>query len=139
MNGELDLQIESLRRMSREQLKNRWRGLFMTAPPAAFTPDLLARGIAGRLQEKAMGGLPSEARQILYGSGGSAPRQPASTRGLLRPGNRLVRRWRGRTFVVDVTDGGLMYDGKRYSSLTVIATKITGTHWSGPKFFGLVA
>ena len=48
-------------------------------------------------------------------------------------------RWRGRTYVVDVGEGGLIYDGECFSSLSVIAGKITGTRWSGPKFFGLVA
>lgn len=140
MSGELEQQIGGLRRMSREQLKGRWRDLYRVAPPVAFTPDLLARGIAWRLQEKEQGGLSLEARRMLSGSGDAVPRRRrTSARVSLRPGNRLVRRWRGRTYVVEVTDGGLMYDGTRYSSLSVIASKITGTHWSGPKFFGLVA
>ena len=29
------------------------------------------------------------------------------------------------------------YEGERYRSLTVIAERITGAHWSGPRFFGL--
>ena len=56
----------------------------------------------------------------------------------LRPGNRLIRRWRGRTYVVEVTEAGLVYENERFSSLSVIARAITGTRWSGPKFFGLV-
>ena len=112
------------------------------APPAAFTPDLLARGIAWRLQEKALGGLSPEARRMLGVGGkgeGVAARRRSLARPTLRPGNRLVRRWRGRTYVVEVTEGGLVYDGERFGSLSVIAGKITGTRWSGPKFFGLVA
>ncbi len=140
MSGELEEQIQNLRRMGREQLNLRWRDLYKAAPPAAFTPDLLARGLAWRLQEKLIGGLPLEVRQSLSSSPQNAPlRQRASSRVALRPGNRLVRRWRGRTYVVEVTEGGLIYDGMSYSSLTVIATRITGTRWSGPKFFGLVA
>jgi len=139
VSSDLEQQIESLRRMSREQLKHRWRDLYRAAPPAALTPDLLARGIAWRLQENALGGLSPQACQRLGGSGEAAPRlQRARARVSLRPGNRLVRRWRGRTYVVEVTDGGLMYEGATYSSLSVIASKITGTRWSGPKFFGLV-
>ena len=70
MSGELEAQVESLRRMSRQQLKDRWRDLFKAAPPVAFTPDLLARGIAWRLQEKDVGGLSAEARRLLGASGG---------------------------------------------------------------------
>ena len=51
--------------------------------------------------------------------------------------SRLVRQWRGHTHTVLVTENGFEYDGQRYRSLTVIAERITGAHWSGPRFFGL--
>jgi hypothetical protein len=57
----------------------------------------------------------------------------------LKPGARLVREWRGRTHTVTVTEDGFEYAGTRYPSLTKIAKKITGAHWSGPRFFGLRA
>jgi len=140
VSSDLEQQIEGLRRMSREQLKNRWRDLYRAAPPVAFTPDLLARRIAWRMQERKLGSLSREACRMLGGGGEAAPlRRRARARVSLRPGNRLIRRWRGRTYVVEVAEGGLMYEGARYSSLSVIASKITGTRWSGPKFFGLVA
>ena len=140
MSVELERELASLPRLSRQQLKDRWRDLYKAAPPASFTPDLLARGIAWRLQEKALGGLTSDVRRALSGGGEGTPvprRSPA--RVTLRPGNRLVRRWRGRSYVVEVTESGLVHDGVRFTSLSVIATTITGTRWSGPKFFGLVA
>ena len=56
----------------------------------------------------------------------------------LKPGARLVREWRGRTHTVTVTEEGFEYAGANYSSLTTIAKKITGAHWSGPRFFGLL-
>src|SRR5262245_58086035 len=34
-------------------------------------------------------------------------------------------------------EDGFEYDGQRYRSLSVIAEKITGAHWSGPRFFGV--
>jgi hypothetical protein len=135
MSDELEQEIESLRRMSRQQLRDRWRALYKAAPPAAFTPDLLARGIAWRLQETALEGLSADARRLL-GNGGEG-RSPKA-RLVLRPGNRLVRRWRGRTYVVEAVEGGFTFDGVRFGSLSEIANKITGTRWSGPRFFGLV-
>ena len=56
----------------------------------------------------------------------------------LKPGARLVREWHGRTHTVTVTEDGFDYAGASYASLTKIAKKISGTHWSGPRFFGLV-
>ena len=53
------------------------------------------------------------------------------------PGARLVREWNGKTYVVDIIEGGYVFEAKVYQSLTAIAGKITGVHWSGPRFFGL--
>lgn len=74
------------------------------------------------------------------------PRHPAPPRGSarivgeLKPGSRLVRVWRGRTFEVEVIDDQrFRFAGREYSSLSEVARVITGTHWSGPRFFGIVA
>jgi hypothetical protein len=50
----------------------------------------------------------------------------------------LVREWHGRTHTVTVTEDGFEYAGMTYPSLSKVAKKITGTHWSGLRFFGLV-
>ena len=132
--AELEIEVADLRRLGRRQLKDRWRATHKAPPPVAFTPDLLARGIAWRLQEKALGGLSIEHRHCLQ-SDSVEPKRPHK----LRSGNRLVRRWRGVTYVVEVTDKGLSYNGEHYASLSEVARKITGTRWSGPRFFGIVA
>lgn len=54
-----------------------------------------------------------------------------------RPGARLIREWNGNTNVVDVVENGFRFNGEMYQSLSAIARKITGAHWSGPRFFGL--
>ncbi|WP_261391086.1 DUF2924 domain-containing protein [Roseovarius atlanticus] len=60
-----------------------------------------------------------------------------ASRGSLKPGAHLVREWNGRTYQVDVTDTGYHLDGRSLRSLSAIARHITGTNWSGPRFFGL--
>jgi hypothetical protein len=50
---------------------------------------------------------------------------------VLKTGATLVRQWRGHTHTVLVREDGFEYDGRRYRSLTVIAERITGAHWSG--------
>ena len=56
---------------------------------------------------------------------------------VLKTGTTLVRQWRGHTHAVSVRENGFEYEGERYRSLSVIAKRITGAHWSGPRFFGL--
>ena len=53
------------------------------------------------------------------------------------PGSRLIREWNGATHIVDVVESGYLWNGVRYRSLSSIALAITGTQWSGPRFFGL--
>ncbi len=57
----------------------------------------------------------------------------------MRPGTRLVRRWNGRSIVVTRGDGVWEWEERSYGSLSKIATEVTGTRWSGPRFFGLGA
>ena len=54
-----------------------------------------------------------------------------------KTGTTLVRQWRGHAYTVVVREDGFEYEGQHYRSLTVIAERITGAHWSGPRFFGL--
>lgn len=67
---------------------------------------------------------------------GKLARQPKSKRQTTQPGTRLLREWGGALHEVTVTDKGYEYRGLIYNSLTAIATEITGTRWSGPRFFG---
>lgn len=59
----------------------------------------------------------------------------------LPPSSRLVRIWGGVSHEVTVLDGGKRYRYREheYRSLSEIARIITGTHWSGPRFFGVAA
>lgn len=58
-------------------------------------------------------------------------------RGRVKPGAHLVREWNGRTYQVEVLTDGYRMDGRKWASLSAIAKHITGTAWSGPRFFGL--
>jgi hypothetical protein len=125
---------------SLEDLRCEWRRLYRSEPPR-ISRDLLLRGIAYRLQELEHGGLSKTTRRKLKTlekmfrtTGRVAPNPGVS----LKPGARLVREWRGRAHTVTVTEDGFDYAGTSYPSLTRIAKKITGAHWSGPRFFGLL-
>jgi hypothetical protein len=49
----------------------------------------------------------------------------------------LLREWHGRTYTVLVLEDGFEMAGERFASLSEVAHRITGAHWSGPRFFGL--
>ena len=126
---------------SLDELRREWRHLYNNDPPR-ISRDLLILGLAYRRQEIAHGGLGKATlrklrtlAKTLRSTGRVGPMPSLS----LKPGARLVREWRGRTHTVTVTDDGFEYGGASYLSLTKIAKEITGTHWSGPRFFGLPA
>ncbi len=54
------------------------------------------------------------------------------------PGTRLIREWQGQTHEVTVMESGYSYQGQHYRSLSSVAGDITGSHWSGPRFFRMV-
>ncbi len=100
----------------------------------------MIQAIAYSIQEQAYGGLSlattrrvrSLARKLEHEGG--AAFEPGCP---LKPGSKLVREWHGRTHTVSVLTDGFEFDGQRYRSLTMITRAITGSHRSGPRFFGL--
>ncbi len=111
-------------------LGSEWRRIYRSEPPR-LSPDLLRRGIAYRLQERAYGKLSPHVARVLASGGRAAPEVTAGT--------RLVREWNGRTIDVIATEDGMVWEGRTYRSLSAIAREVTGTAWSGPRFFGIGA
>jgi len=119
--------------MNIEQLRGCWRETIASAPPAAFSKDLLARAICYRLQEQAFGGLSASTGRLL----GFLAKQGAEPPRQVKVGSVLVREHQGVVHEVLVVPGGFCWQGKTYDSLSTIAKTITGTGWNGPRFFGL--
>ena len=132
----LDTTMAAVPTMSSAQLRCLWTETFDTPVPPV--PDsLLRRALAQAIQETTLGGLGAVARRSMeaLASGGSAVRQDLCIR--FKPGTRLMRQWNGRMHSVLVTADGFEFDGKTWKSLSAIAQRITDSHWSGPRFFGL--
>ena len=122
------------------ELRGEWRRLHRMPPPMRLSRDLLTRGITYKLQERAYGGLSTAtARKLEQAAAGPPSRGAAKSTPpvSLRPGTRLVREWRGVTHMVLIHADGIEWRGQRYRSLSLVARKITGARWSGPRFFGL--
>lgn len=135
----IENEIRALAQAGVTALRAEWRRVFGTDPPR-LSRDLLLRALAYRVQEQALGGLSRASlkrlRELAEDPEAGSQSEVAAS---LRPGTKLVREWHGRTHVVIVTDAGFDYAGSSYQSLTRIAKRITGAHWSGPRFFGLTA
>jgi hypothetical protein len=137
--ADLDLQISELGERSTEELRLAWQETHGAEPPRGLSRDLLIRALVHQLQEQSYGGTGRALRRRLQTLTGEREKSGASFDPaiVLKTGSTLVRQWRGHTHAVFVRDDGFEYEGERYRSLSVIAKRITGAHWSGPRFFGL--
>lgn len=142
MDGLTDLanEITGLQGLDTDELRIRWSEVFGCEPIARMSRDLLIRAIAHRLQEREHRGMSKKARRdltrhmrALQQTGSiSEPKQAG-----IKNGTNLIREWNGKVHRVEVTDNGFVWNGERHRSLSSIARAITGTRWSGPRFFGL--
>ena len=126
----IDDELAALVALSDADLREEWRRVYRSGAPR-LPPDLLRRGIAYRLQERAYGKMTPQVARVLASGGRAVPEITAGT--------RLVREWNGRTIDVIATECGMVWEGRTYRSLSAIAREVTGTPWSGPRFFGIGA
>jgi hypothetical protein len=132
--------LTALKSLPIKELKQQWRSLYSSDPPHRISRELLTRAVAYRIQEQAFGGLKSATRRLLERLGSDArcgrPLSLAAA-AAASAGTVLMRDWQGVTHEVRVLDRGVLYQRKRYRSLSEVARLITGSRWSGPLFFGL--
>ena len=133
-------EITKLSGMSRDELRKEWQRVHRSDPPERISRDLMMRALAYRIQEQEYGGLGKTTKRRLRALARALETEgeiPASAGASLKAGARLVREWHGKTYTVVALEEGFEFKGKRYRSLSRIAREITGSRWSGHRFFGL--
>lgn len=134
----VEKQIEALSHIPRAALAEQWQRLYRSKAPKGVSRRFLIAAIAHALQLRAHGRTASSLqRRIERVATKRSQNSDASPANKPSPGARLIREWNGSTYTVDVTEDGFVWDGVPYRSLSAIARTITGTRWSGPRFFGL--
>lgn len=153
--SELPIDLERLPEMSVAELRALW-AKHMSVPPPALR-RLVIRDLAWHAQSRVHGGLDLETQRMLRSairrlrSAEARAERPSADADRVRPrvskarrqvdlprAARLVRTYRGARHEVTVLGPReFRYRDEVYTSLSEIAWEITGTHWSGPLFFGL--
>lgn len=128
--SKLEQAIAGIEQLDRPGCLDHWRQVFGRPPPKYLSPQIMKRVLIWELQNKDLGALSAktERRLMQIASGKTPPKQA-------KPGSHFVREWNGRTYQVEVVEGGYVMDGKTWRSLSAIARHITGARWSGPRFF----
>jgi hypothetical protein len=126
---------EELTELDRSALRVAWTKAFAEAPPHFLSMIFMRKALIWDAQCRRMAGTPPDLKRALKAAaGGKSVRGSAPA---ICTGTQLVREWNGRRYQVDTTEDGYVMNGERFKSLSAIALHITGTSWSGPRFFGL--
>lgn len=125
--------VTELAGLPRSELKALWVTELGAAMPKRISRLMMARVLINTRQWTASGQSRDKyLRQLNRLVAADKKNQPVA-----RSGTRLIREWNGRRHVVDVVSDGYLWNGRTWRSLSAIAKEITGTKWSGPRFFGV--
>jgi len=126
--------LKDIQTMSRSELIEAFRAARLGCIPRNASQNFLRGNLAWAAQAAAQGHDPVVLRHALAAK---ARKHPRHRHPRYKPGTRLIREWQGVTHEVTIEEQGYSWNGRHYRSLSHIARKITGTRWSGPRFFGL--
>jgi len=111
-------ELAALQNLDIGVLKQRWRALYQTEPPARISRCLLLQAVAYQLQAQSLGGLKSSTRRLLerleQERNTRSPAKEPPTR--LSPGSVLMREWHGISHAVTVLENGVLFRRTRYRS-----------------------
>jgi hypothetical protein len=137
--GSVAAQLAALPSMPMAELWALWDAHFAKRP-GTWSRDYVASRVAYKIQERAYGAIDPDIKRRLLRMGESQSKlgQRRNPDTQLLPGTVLVREWEETSHRVTVTpEGRFELNGKVFKSLSSAARFITGTQWSGPRFFGL--
>lgn len=135
----LEAEIACLNDLGLAELRCVWKER-IGKPPTLTSADLMRRWLSWELQARARGGFDAMTRRRLRQLSKAHRTDVPSTTLFYAgpgPGTMLTREWNGVTHRVMVLEEGFAWNGQKHASLSEIAYRITGTRWSGPRFFGL--
>ncbi len=138
MPDQMDIQarMSELEDLDRSGLRVAWIDMFETAPPHHLSMTFMRKATIHEEQCRQFGGLSPALKRALKAAAEGKPVSSAAVTAC-KPGTLLIREWNGKVFKVEVKEDGYSLDGVHFKSLSAIALHITGTSWSGPRFFGL--
>jgi hypothetical protein len=126
--------LDEINCMNRAQLIDAFKSAQIGCIPRNASQNFLRGNLAWAAQAAAHGHDPVALRASLVSK---ADKPGGRKHPRYKPGTRLIREWHGVMHEVTVEEKGYTWNGTHYRSLSRIAQEITGTRWSGPRFFGL--
>ena len=129
-----------LKKLSLDELRDQWAIVWQKNAPERLGRKMLEISLFYKLHENETGGLPIEMKNHLDKLVKNFRQNPKcfkQRKTVLKPDTQLLRRYKGKQYIVTVKEVGFEYDGEIWSSLSKIANHITGSKWNGWAFFGI--
>ncbi|HFQ14669.1 MAG TPA: DUF2924 domain-containing protein [Gammaproteobacteria bacterium] len=134
-SNDITARWDALSQMDRAALRVAWVAAFGDAPPHFLSMIFMRKALIWHEQCRKFGDLKADLKRDLKAAAEGRKVTTPATR--ISAGTQLVREWDGRRYLVEVKEDGFRMNGEHFRSLSAIALHITGTSWSGPRFFGL--
>lgn len=133
------MNIPDLNKASRRDLVKEWQRVFKCREPKKAGAKVLRTCLLTHSQRSGhvQACNQAEAKLLSRLKRHEAGDARLSGQAALSASTELMRSYRGQTYTVLVREEGFEWNGACYGSLSEIATHITGSRRSGPKFFGL--
>lgn len=138
MFGDVSIQarVLELNGLDRIGLRIAWNDAFGVPSPRHISMMFMRKALIWDMQNRLYGGLAPTLKRALNAAADGKPLN-ISVAVAAKPGTQLIREWNGRRYSVEVKEKDYLLAGEHFKSLSAIALHITGTNWSGPRFFGL--
>ena len=120
--------------MTRQELIKVYQEVICKPPPVKARKEFLLGNISWHIQAQSISKNANHLRQKIVMN---TSRQKILSNVNYKAGTRLIREWRGISHEVLIEANYFVWQQRKYKSLSEIAREITGTRWSGPRFFGL--
>ena len=139
MTKKIECKVAALEAKSHAELKELYYSLTDDLPPKRISRSLLKLAVAYEIQRQDQKALVSRVQRKLdkLAKVDDLAKEVCSPDRSMKPGGRLIREWHGKSYEIYIADDGVYMDGKHYTSLSSVASAITGAKWNGPRFFGL--
>ncbi len=130
--------IEQIDEMDRDLLIHLYQKHFTSLPPRSITT--IKRILSYKIQELQQGKLKLKYQKLLE-EFSINPNTIANRKEVpqyqIQQGQKITKEYHGKIYEVIKTEKAFIYNNQTYKSLSIIANKITGQKWSGPRFFNL--
>lgn len=134
-----NVSMNNLKILTTKELQTEWQKIFKISAPKGYTKSFLIKEIEWHYKYgKLSGELQKRLDKLVehYSETKSIDTKKVK-KFEVTIGTKFIREFKGEKYEVVAVDGGFIFNGKLYKTLSAVANVITGTHWNGKKFFGV--